>query len=292
MENPRPEKVAVVDEIKARFEEADAVLLTEYRGLNVSQISELRRALRAAGGEYKVYKNTLVGFAAEAIGLELGDLLTGPTALAFVTSGGDTKGDPVTVAKALRDFARGNPNLVVKGGVLGDSLLSADEAKALADVAPREELLARLAGGLAAPMVQFAGLLQALPRNFAYGLKALIDQGGAPGAPTAEAPAEAAESTAEAPAEAAASDAEAPAEETTTDTTAEAPAEAAESTAEAPAEAAESTAEAPAEAAESPAEATEAEATDTAEATEAEADAPDTTAEAAEAEADDSPEEN
>src|SRR5690606_7498325 len=98
MENPRPEKVAVVDEIKARFEEADAVLLTEYRGLNVSQISELRRALRAAGGEYKVYKNTLVGFAAEAIGLELGDLLTGPTALAFVTSGGDTKGDPVTVA--------------------------------------------------------------------------------------------------------------------------------------------------------------------------------------------------
>ncbi len=260
MENPRPEKVAVVEEIKARFEEADAVLLTEFRGLDVAAISELRRALRAAGGDYKVYKNTLVGFAVESLGLELGDLLTGPTALAFVTSGGDVAGDPVTVAKALREFAKGNPNLVVKGGVLGDSLLSADEAKALAEVAPREELLARLAGGLAAPMVQFAGLLQALPRNFAYGLKALIDQGGAPGAPT-EAPAEAEETT-------------------------EAPAEAEASTTEAPAEAAEETTEAPAEAADETTEATEAEAsTDTPEGS----DDPD---EAAEDAADESPEEN
>jgi large subunit ribosomal protein L10 len=225
MENPRPEKVAVVDEIKARFEEADAVLLTEYRGLNVTAISELRRALRAAGGDYKVYKNTLVGFATESLGLELGDLLTGPTALAFVTTRPDgTPGDAVTVAKALRDFARTNPDLVVKGGVLGEALLSPDEAKALAEVAPREELLARLAGGLAAPMVQFAGLLQALPRNFAYGLKALIDQGGAPGAP-APAEAEAATDTAEA------TEAEAPTEDT-----AEVP-EAATDTAEAPAEA-------------------------------------------------------
>lgn len=260
MENPRPEKVAVVEEIKARFEEADAVLLTEYRGLDVAAISELRRALRAAGGDYKVYKNTLVGFAVESLGLELGDLLTGPTALAFVTSGGDVAGDPVTVAKALREFAKGNPNLVVKGGVLGDSLLSADEAKALAEVAPREELLARLAGGLAAPMVQFAGLLQALPRNFAYGLKALIDQGGAPGAPT-EAPAEAEETT-------------------------EAPAEAEASTTEAPAEAAEETTEATTEAADETTEATEAEAsTDTPEGS----DDPD---EAAEDAADESPEEN
>jgi large subunit ribosomal protein L10 len=87
------------------------------------------------------------------------------------------------VAKALRDFARTNPALVVKGGVMDDRSLTADDARALADVEPREVLLARFAGALAAPMQQFAGLLQALPRNFAYGLQALIDQGGATATP-------------------------------------------------------------------------------------------------------------
>ncbi|QGG93843.1 50S ribosomal protein L10 [Actinomarinicola tropica] len=213
MENPRSEKVAVVEEVKARFAESDAVLLTEYRGLDVKAISELRRALSAAGGDYKVYKNTLVGFATRELGLELDEMLTGPTAIAFIATQPDgTPGDPVNVAKALRDFARANPNLVVKGGVLGENLLSADEAKALADVAPREELLARLAGGLAAPLQQFAGLLQALPRNFAYGLSALIEQGGAPGAPAAPAEdaAPAADDTSDTTAEAA------PAEDETT----------------------------------------------------------------------------
>jgi large subunit ribosomal protein L10 len=262
MENPRPEKVAVVDEIKARFEEADAVLLTEYRGLNVTAISELRRALRAAGGDYKIYKNTLVGFATQDLEVDLTEMLTGPTALAFVTTREDgVPGDAVTVAKALRDFARGNPNLVVKGGVLGESLLSADEARALADVAPREELLARLAGGLAAPMVQFAGLLQALPRNLAYGLKALVDQGGVSGAPAEVTGAEAATDAAEATgAEAATDAAEATGAEAATDTAEATGAEAATDTAEATG----------AEAATDTAEATGAEAaTDTAEATEA-----------------------
>ncbi|HEY6532214.1 MAG TPA: 50S ribosomal protein L10 [Acidimicrobiales bacterium] len=196
MDNPRPEKVAVVDEVRQRFSDADAVLLTEYRGINVGELAALRRALREAGGEYKVYKNTLVRFAARDLGLELDDQLTGPTAIAFVPAGG---GDPVTVAKALREFAKGNPNLVVKGGVLGDKLLTAADAKALAEVAPREELLARLAGLMAAPMQQFAGLLQALPRDFAYGLQALIEKGGAPGAPASEPPpvAEATESEAD-----------------------------------------------------------------------------------------------
>jgi large subunit ribosomal protein L10 len=186
MDNPRPEKVAVVDEVRQRFSDADAVLLTEYRGINVGELAALRGALRDAGGVYKVYKNTLVRFAARDLGLELDDQLAGPTAIAFVPAGGG--GDPVTVAKALRDFAKGNPNLVVKGGVLGGRLLSADDAKALADVAPREELLAKLAGLIAAPMQQFAGLLQALPRDFAYGLQALIEKGGAPGAPVSEEP--------------------------------------------------------------------------------------------------------
>ncbi len=197
MDNPRPEKVAVVDEVRGRLSGSEAALLTEYRGLNVADISALRRSLRQAGGDYKIYKNTLVRFAARDLGLEIEDLLTGPTAIAFVD------GDPVTVAKALRDFARTNQNLVVKGGVLGDKLLSADEAKALADVAPREELLARLAGAMAAPMQQFAGLLQAVPRSFAYGLSALIDQkGGVPEAapiddvaPTDDEPAELATET-------------------------------------------------------------------------------------------------
>jgi large subunit ribosomal protein L10 len=183
LDNPRPEKVAVVDEVRGHFNDSDAAILTEYRGLTVTELSALRRSLRPAGGEYKVYKNTLVRFAARDLGLDIESMLEGPTAIAFV------KGDAVTVAKALRDFARTNPKLVVKGGLLGEKVLDAKDTTALADVAPREVLLARLAGGIAAPMVQFAGLLQALPRNMAYGLKALIDQGGAPGAPAAEAPA-------------------------------------------------------------------------------------------------------
>jgi large subunit ribosomal protein L10 len=184
MENPRPEKVAVVDEVRERFSGSEAALLTEYRGIDVTDMQALRRSLREAGGDYKIYKNTLVRFAVRELGLEIENLLTGPTAIAFVPADGG--GDPVTVAKALRDFARGNPHLVVKGGVLGENILSEADTRALADIAPREELLAKLAGLMAAPMQQFAGLLQAVPRDFAYGLRALIDQGGAPGAPPSE----------------------------------------------------------------------------------------------------------
>lgn len=220
MENPRPEKVAVVDEVRERLDSTSAALLTEYRGLNVTAISDLRRALQKVGGEYKIYKNTLVRFAARDLGLELEELLTGPTAIAFITEKPDgSPGDAVDVAKALRDFARTNPSLIVKGGVLGTKPLTADEARALADVEPREVLLAKLAGAIAAPMVQFAGLLEALPRNFAYGIKALIDQqGGVPETPAADEPADAHEATDEAPvAEAAAAQTEAPAEDAPTE---------------------------------------------------------------------------
>jgi large subunit ribosomal protein L10 len=189
MENPRPEKVAVVDEVQERFDAASAALLTEYRGLDVAAISELRRSLREAGGDYKVYKNTLVRFAAQNAGLDIEELLTGPTAIAFVGERPDgAPADAVLVAKALRDFARTHPALVVKGGVMDDRALSAEDARALADVEPREVLLARLAGAFAAPMQQFAGLLQALPRNFAYGLSALIEKGGATDAAPADVP--------------------------------------------------------------------------------------------------------
>lgn len=207
MENPRPEKVAVVDEVRTRLSDSDAALLTEYRGINVSDMAALRRTLTTAGGDYKVYKNTLVRFAANELGLDLDELLTGPTAIAFVPS--DGPGDPVTVAKALKDFAKGNPNLIIKGGVLDGKVLSEDDTKALAEIAPREELLAKLAGLIAAPLQQMASLLNAVPQNFAYGLSALIEQkGGAP-----EAPAEAAD-------EAPAVD-EAPAETTTDETPAD-----------------------------------------------------------------------
>ena len=186
MENPRPEKVAVVAEVKERLENTEAVVLTEYQGLSVADMQRLRRSLAEVGGEYTVYKNTLVRFAAHDVGLEIDDLLVGPTALAFVGTKADgTKGDPVALAKTLRAFATENDKFVIKGGVLSNRRLSSDDVIELAKIAPREELLARLAGGFAAPMRQFAGLLKALPQNFAYALQALIDAGGAPGAPAA-----------------------------------------------------------------------------------------------------------
>jgi large subunit ribosomal protein L10 len=183
---PRPEKVAVVAEVRERLEGADAAVLTDYRGIDVTAMAELRRALTEAGGEFKIYKNTLVRFAVRELGLDVEDLLVGPTAIAFVPPKADgTPGDAVTVAKALKEFAKTNEHLVIKGGLLGDKTLTVDEIKALAEVLPREELLARLAGGMAAPMQQFAALLKAVPSSFAYGLAALIEAGGGPDAPAA-----------------------------------------------------------------------------------------------------------
>jgi len=167
-------KTAVIDDIKARLESADAAVLTEYRGLSVTDIANLRVALRPAATDYKVFKNTLARRAAHDVGLdELAQSLEGPIAIAFVRRDG---GDPVTAAKAVRDFARTNPNLVLKGGILASRILSSRDVEALADVPPREQLLARLAGGFQAPMVKAAGLFQAFTRNMAYGVKALIDQ--------------------------------------------------------------------------------------------------------------------
>ncbi|HZU72372.1 MAG TPA: 50S ribosomal protein L10 [Acidimicrobiales bacterium] len=269
MENPRPEKVAVVEEVRQRLDSASGAILTEYRGLKVAELAQLRRNLREVGGEYKIYKNTLVRFAARDLGLdELVGLLEGPTAIAFVD------GDAAAVAKALRDYSRTNPALVVKGGLLGGNVIGADRASALAELPSREVLLARVAGALAAPMQQFAGLLQALPRNLAYGLKALIDKAGAPGAPaapaeapSAEAPAPASEppeavapSVGSATEEAAeAAEAAAPRIDAVSDAPAEAPADAAsEASAEASSQTpAEPPADAPADSDQSQPEATE-----------------------------------
>ncbi len=168
---PRPDKVAIVEEITGKLNESVAVFVSEYRGMSVGQLADLRTPLRAAGAEHKVYKNTLARIAATDAGFEsLNEFLLGPTALTFVT------GDSVAAAKALLDQSKANPLLVIKGGVLGETPMSADDVKALASLPSREVLLAQLAGAFQAPLVKTAGLLQALPRNFAYGLSALIDQ--------------------------------------------------------------------------------------------------------------------
>jgi len=225
MENARPEKVAVVEEVRAKFDQADGVVLTEYSGLNVPAMAELRKALREAGGEYKIYKNTFVRLAAREAGIEIDDLLVGPTAIAFVGEKPDgSPADAAAVAKALKDFAKTNEGLQIKGGVLDDKLLSTADLTALAELPSRDALLAQLAGAFQAPMAKLAGLLSALPRDFAYGLQALIEKGGGSDAPAAveeaaeEAAAEAEEEPTEATAEAEETPAEASAEATEIDT--------------------------------------------------------------------------
>jgi large subunit ribosomal protein L10 len=164
-------KDAIVAEIRAKLEEADAALLTEYRGLTVTQLASLRGALRSAGTEYKVFKNTLARRAAQEAGREdLLPMLEGPTAIAFV------RGDAVLAAKALAQHARDLPTLVLKGGLLAGRLISPGEVDALSKVPPREELLARLAGVFQAPLARTAGALAGLQRKTAYAVKALIDQ--------------------------------------------------------------------------------------------------------------------
>jgi len=180
MGDPRPEKIAIVAEVQEKFSHAEAVILTEYRGLDVTDMAVLRTAMKQAGGEYKVYKNTLVRVAAKELNLEIEELLVGPTAIAFTGTRPDgSSGDPVSIAKALTNFAKDHEDLIIKGGILDGALLSTDEITALSKIAPREELLARLAGGIAAPLREFASLLNAIPQNFAYALSALIEAGGA-----------------------------------------------------------------------------------------------------------------
>ena len=186
----RAHKVEVVAEVKTRIGEATASIVSEYRGLTTAELAELRQSLSAVGGDYRIFKNTLVRLAIDGGDYQpLSEYLSGPSALTFV------QGDVSAVAKALRDFSRANPLLVIKGGLADGSLLSSGDLAALADLPPREVLLARLAGALAAPMQQMAGLLQALPQNMAYGISALIEQREAGGETL---PAEAAPSTEEA----------------------------------------------------------------------------------------------
>jgi large subunit ribosomal protein L10 len=199
----RADKAAAIAELSQKFQSSNAAVLTEYRGLTVAQITELRNSLRG-NATYAVVKNTLTQLAAEDAGVTAFDgQLVGPSAIAFV------EGDPVEAAKGLRDFAKANPLLVIKGGVMEGKQLSADEITKLADLESREVLLAKLAGAMNASLSKavylFAAPLSQAARTV-DALRAKVETEGpvaGAAAPAAEeAPAEAAE--AEVPAEAAA----------------------------------------------------------------------------------------
>ena len=190
----RAEKAAAVAELTERFQTSSGAVLAEYRGLTVAQLAELRRAL-GEHATFSVVKNTLTKIAATEAGVaeELDGLLSGPSAIAFV------KGDVVEAAKGLREFAKANPALVIKGGVIDGKSMSPPEISRLADLESREVLLAMLAGAMKASMSQAAAVLGALPTQMAQLAGALQAKLEAEGGAAAEPPAPAA---AEAPAEA------------------------------------------------------------------------------------------
>jgi len=177
----RADKATAVAELTEQFRGASATLLTEYRGLTVAQLKELRRSL---GREttYAVAKNTLAKRAAVDAGITgLDELFTGPTALAFVS------GDPVEAAKGLRDFAKAHPLLVIKGGVFEGRPVTADDVTKLADLESREVLLAKLAGAMKASMSKAAATFQAPLAQAARLAQALADKRVAEGGASAPA---------------------------------------------------------------------------------------------------------
>jgi large subunit ribosomal protein L10 len=168
---PNASNVAEVEAILGRLDNAVAALLTDYRGLKVKELGELRASLRGSSTEYRVLKNTLTSIAVHQAGYDdLVPLLEGPTAVAFV------HGDPVQAAKDLAEFSRTHPALVVKGGVLDGKVLGADEVRRLATLESREVLLARAAGLLQASLQQAVSLLAAPLRQVATMTSALHDQ--------------------------------------------------------------------------------------------------------------------
>jgi large subunit ribosomal protein L10 len=221
----RPDKAAAVAELTEEFRSSTAAVLTEYRGLTVAQLKELRRSL-GANTSYAVVKNTLTKIAAKDAGVGAFDgLLQGPSAIAFV------KGDPVEAAKGLRDFAKAHPHLVIKGGVLDGKSLSPAELTKLADLESREVLLAKMAGALqasltnavslfAAPLAQTARVLDALRQKAEQDPSVLRGGAGTPVAAEVEAEAEE-PSAPEAPAEEVTPEVAAEDESTTTEAAAE-----------------------------------------------------------------------
>ena len=160
---PTQEKIEAVEDLKARLDGVKTVLLTEYRGLTVQQISELRKQLRAVSAEYKVVKNRLAKIAVSASELEvLKPQLTGPIALVV------SKDDPVAVTKAVSTFARTNQALTIKGGYVDGQFMQPDALKALSELPSKEALRAQLVGAISGPLTQLVSLLQAPQRELAY----------------------------------------------------------------------------------------------------------------------------
>jgi large subunit ribosomal protein L10 len=166
---PRTEKLERVAELQERIEGSTALLLTEYRGLTVSEISDLRRALREADASFAVVKNTLMQRAAAAAGMELTELLSGPSAVAFVG------GDAVTAAKQIKAAAKQFPSLVLKGGFMDGQVLTAEDANRLADLESREVMLSKIAGLLKGEMSRAASVFQSAQSGFLSLLEAFRD---------------------------------------------------------------------------------------------------------------------
>ena len=189
----RPDKATAVAELIKDFRNAQATVLTEYRGLSVAAMKQLRRAL-GEQNKYSVVKNTLTKIAARDAGVALPEeLLVGPSAVAFIT------GDPVVAAKSLRDFAKTNPLLVIKGGVLDGKFLSATEIGKLADLESREVLLSKMAGAIKAAFAQAIRSIDALRIQLAGENEPAVAETPEAVAETPEAVAEAPEAVAEAP---------------------------------------------------------------------------------------------
>ncbi|MDG3009175.1 50S ribosomal protein L10 [Rhodococcus sp. D2-41] len=171
----KSEKVTAVAEITEQFNSSNAAVITEYRGLSVTALTELRRAL-GASASYSVAKNTLVKRAAAEAGVEgLDELFVGPTAIAFI------KGEPVDAAKALKNFAKDNKALVIKGGYMDGAPLSVDQVNKIADLESREVLLAKLAGAMKGNLAKAAGLFNAPASQMARLAAALQDKKAAEG---------------------------------------------------------------------------------------------------------------
>jgi large subunit ribosomal protein L10 len=164
----KAEKQQVIEELTQTFRENSGILLMDFTGLNVADVTELRRKIRESGSHYRVIKNTLALRAAvETTTKGLEPFLEGPTAMAY------TSADPVALAKLLSDFARTHPQIKFKGGVLESSVLSAEQAVSLADMPSRPELLAKLLFLLNAPLMRLATALQSPVRNLMSVLKQL-----------------------------------------------------------------------------------------------------------------------
>lgn len=177
--DPRPDKVETVAAMQSLFADSSGVILTEYRGLTVAEITALRSKLRATGGEYHVVKNTLFKRAvSDQLAPELEALLTGPTAIAFA------KGDVVAMTKALLDFLRDlrRPDIFVKGGFVDGRVYSPEQVTALSKIPPREVVRGQALGTLQAPLTNFAGTLNGILSEFARTLQALADKRQAEGA--------------------------------------------------------------------------------------------------------------